>query len=79
MLHDNEIIHYRCEENEARIYLVITDENNHICLNKCYRNNCSEIIVKSFDEMKKLLSVNRDMIYLVSGEFISHKYKLVER
>ena len=76
MLQDNEIMHYQCEENEATIKLVITDKNNHICLNKCYRNNCSEIIVKSFDEMKKLLSVNRNMIYLVSGEFIGRKYKL---
>lgn len=76
MLQDNEIMHYRCEDNEAKIKLVITDKNNHICLNKCYRNNCSEIKVKSFDEMKKLLSVNRNMIYLVSGEFIGRKYKL---
>lgn len=76
MLQDNEIMHYRYEDNEATIKLVITDKNNYICLNKCYRNNCSEIIVKSFDEMKKLLSVNRNMIYLVSGEFIGRKYKL---
>lgn len=76
MLQDNEIMYYRCEDNEATIKLVITDKNNYICLNKCYRNNCSEIIVKSFDEMKKLLSVNRNMIYLVSGEFIGRKYKL---
>lgn len=76
MLQDNEIMHYRCEDNEATIKLVITDKNNHICLNKCYRNNGSQIIVKSFDEMKKLLSVNRNMIYLVSGEFIGRKYKL---
>lgn len=76
MLQDNEIMHYRCEDNKATIKLVITDKNNHICLNKCYRNNCSEIIVKSFDEMKKLLAVNRSMIYLFSGEFIGRKYKL---
>lgn len=76
MLQDNEIMHYQCEDNEATIKLVITDKNNYICLNKCYRNNCSEIIVKSFDEMKKLLSVNRNMIYLFSGEFIGRKYKL---
>lgn len=76
MLQDNEIMHYRCEDNKATIKLVITDKNNHICLNKCYRDNCSEIIVRSFDEMEKLLAVNRNMIYLVSGEFIGHKYKL---
>lgn len=76
MLQDNEIMQYRCEENEATIKLVITDQNNQIRLNKCYKNNCSEIIVKSFDEMKKLLSVNREIIYLLNGEFIGRKYKL---
>lgn len=76
MMQDNEIMQYRCEANEATIKLVITDQNNHLCVNKRYRNKHPEIIVKSFDEMKTLLSVNRDKIYLVSGEFISYRNKL---
>ena len=76
ILQDNEILNYHCEEKEATINLEIADGNTHIRLVKRYRNNCPEIIVKSFDEMKKLLSVNRQMIYLVSGEFIERKYRL---
>ena len=76
ILQDNEILNYHCEEKEATINLEIADGNTHIRLVKRHRNNCPEIIVKSFDEMKKLLSVNRQMIYLVSGEFIERKYRL---
>lgn len=76
MLQDHEIMQYRCEENEAMIKLALTDQNKHICLCKSYRNNHSGIIVESFYEMKKVLSINRDIIYLFSGEFINHKRRL---
>lgn len=76
MLQDKEIMQYKSENNKAQINLKIVDDNKTILLNKCYRNNRSEIIVESFEEMKNLMSIKRNKVYLFSGEFIGHKYKL---
>lgn len=76
MLQDNEILHYHCEESEAVIKLKIIDQKDEIWVNKRYRNKDYEITVKSFDEMKKLLSIDRGMVYLLGGSSIYHKTKL---
>jgi hypothetical protein len=76
MLQDNEILRYKCEGNKALVNLKFIDKDNRFSLNKYYQNNCSEIMVESFEEMKRILSVDRDRVYLLIGEFIGHKYKL---
>lgn len=76
ILQDTEILQYKCERNKASVNLKFSDKDRRFSLNKSYQNNCSEIRVESFAEMKKLLSVERDKIYLISGELIGRKYKL---
>lgn len=76
MLQDKEIMRYKCERGEARIDLKIIDDNSEVLLKKCYRNGRSDLLLNSFEEMRKLLSIKRDRVYLFSGEFIGNKYKL---
>lgn len=76
MLQDKEILQYKCEGSKAQIDLKIVEDNSAILLKKCYRNGRSELLLDSFEEMKKLLSFRRDRVYLFSGEFIGNKYKL---
>lgn len=76
MLQDKEILQYKCEGSKARIDLKIVEDSSAILLKKCYRNGRSELLLDSFEEMKKLLSIRRDKVYLFSGEFIGNKYKL---
>lgn len=76
MLQDKEILQYKCEGSNARIDLKIVEDSSAILLKKCYRNGRSELLLDSFEEMKKLLSIRRDKVYLFSGEFIGNKYKL---
>ncbi len=76
ILQDKEILNYKCEASKAQIDLKIVEDSKTILLKKCYRNGRSELILDSFEEMKKLLSIRRDKVYLFSGEFIGNKYKL---
>jgi hypothetical protein len=43
---------------------------------KYYRNGCPEIVVNSLDEMKQLMTIDSDKIFLFSGEFIRDTYWL---
>lgn len=76
MLQDSEIMHYKCQETEATIRLEIADKTDRIWINKCYRDGNYEIIVKSFDEMKSLLSIDRKNIYFLSESYIHRRPKL---
>lgn len=76
ILQEQEILQYKCEGKKAVIQLKICDKNNHFSIYKSYENGSARIMTDSFEAMKKLVSVDRDKIYLVSGEFFDHMNKL---
>jgi ABC-type multidrug transport system ATPase subunit len=76
ILQDKEILQYKSEGSKTQLQIEIVEDNCKVKVKKSYVDGRPKLLIDSFDEMKKLLSIRRDRLYLFSGEFIGNKYKL---
>lgn len=76
MFQNKEIFKYVCADKKAHIEIEVQNKEKNLDLKKDYSDGTSQIIVESFEKMSEIMSLERDKVFLFSGEFINDSYLL---
>lgn len=77
MFQDEETLKYKSNQREnAKIEASIQNQGKNYNIVKYYLDGNPKILVNSFNEMKQLISIDYDKIFLFSGEFMHDTYWL---